>query len=79
MKLLPLLSLLLFCAATLGATELSPATLPGLQALIGPAENEQNWLQIPWETDLATARAKAEHTKRPVFLWEMDGHPLGCT
>ncbi|HWB07336.1 MAG TPA: hypothetical protein VG796_30200 [Verrucomicrobiales bacterium] len=47
--------------------------------IIAPAKSEQAWLQIPWETDLAAARRKAAAQDKPVFLWEMDGHPLGCT
>lgn len=50
-----------------------------LIALIAPAKAEQAWLQIPWETDLTTARRKAVAQNKPIFLWEMDGHPLGCT
>lgn len=50
-----------------------------LIALISPAKGEQEWLSIPWETDLAAARRKAAAENRPIFLWEMDGHPLGCT
>lgn len=48
-------------------------------AVIAPAKDEQAWLQIPWETDLAAARRKAVAQNKPIFLWEMDGHPLGCT
>jgi len=47
--------------------------------LIAPSEGEQAWLSIPWETDLDSARSKAAREGKPVFLWEMDGHPLGCT
>ena len=79
MKLPLLLTFTLCCTGMWAAAELTPAALPNLQALIGPTEDEQKWLQIPWETDLATARVKANSTGRPVFLWEMDGHPLGCT
>ena len=50
-----------------------------LIAVIAPAKDEQAWLQIPWETDLTAARRKAAAENKPVFLWEMDGHPLGCT
>jgi hypothetical protein len=47
--------------------------------VISPATDEQAWLMIPWETDLTAARRKAVAQNKPVFLWEMDGHPLGCT
>ena len=78
MKFLQISLLTLCCTATLKAG-LTQEALPSLQALIGPTESEQRWLKIPWETDLAAAREKAQTTGRPIFLWEMDGHPLGCT
>ena len=36
------------------------------------------WLSIPWKTDLLEARAAAREQKKPILLWSMDGHPLGC-
>lgn len=50
-----------------------------LIAVIAPVPGEQSWLKIPWETDLTAARRKAVAENKPIFLWEMDGHPLGCT
>ena len=50
-----------------------------LIAVIAPAPGEQSWLKIPWETDLTAARRKAVAENKPIFLWEMDGNPLGCT
>ena len=41
-----------------------------------PAEK---WTEIPWETDLTAARRRAAREGKPLFLWMMDGHPLGCT
>jgi len=51
----------------------------GLMAVISPSPKEQAWLAIPWETDLTDARQKAAAEGKPIFLWEMDGHLLGCT
>jgi hypothetical protein len=34
---------------------------------------------MPWRTDFAAARAEANPAGKPLFLWMMDGHPLGCT
>jgi hypothetical protein len=51
-----------------------------LHNLIASEEGERAWeLEIPWRIDLLQARRQAEESKRPIFLWEMDGHPLGCT
>jgi hypothetical protein len=50
-----------------------------LQALIKPSAGEDKWAEIPWQTDLWAARRLAAREGKPLLLWEMDGHPLGCT
>jgi hypothetical protein len=50
-----------------------------LQALIKPDQTEDEWAKIPWMTDLWKARQVAAKEGKPILLWEMDGHPLGCT
>jgi hypothetical protein len=64
-----------------GATPKGPTgqTREEVMAVIEPGERGEAWLEIPWETDLTVARRKAAAAGKPVFLWEMDGHPLGCT
>ena len=57
---------------------LDPATLPVLTALVRPRSEELRWLEIPWETGLWAGRAKAKALQRPIFLWAMNGNPLGC-
>jgi hypothetical protein len=37
------------------------------------------WRSVPWHIDLLTAQHLAAKAKKPLFLWAMDGHPLGCT
>ena len=48
-------------------------------AAVLPRSSEERWLQVPWRTDFAAARAEANRAGKPLFLWMMDGHPLGCT
>ncbi len=36
------------------------------------------WLSIPWKTSLLEARDAATEQKKPILIWSMDGHPLGC-
>ncbi|MDB4265496.1 hypothetical protein N9891_01960 [bacterium] len=47
-----------------------------------PSEDELAWQEIDWKIDLWEARveARVEAAKigKPIYLWEMDGHPLGC-
>jgi hypothetical protein len=37
------------------------------------------WRTIPWKISLLEAQADAVAKKKPLFIWAMDGHPLGCT
>ena len=37
------------------------------------------WRQIPWKISLLDAQNEAAKTGKPIFIWAMDGHPLGCT
>ena len=39
----------------------------------------EKWQSIPWKVDLLEARATASREGKPLFLWSMNGHPLGCT
>jgi hypothetical protein len=67
-------------AAPLGGAEpISRDQVAKLQALIRPAAGEEKWQQIPWQVDLWKARQQAAAEGKPILLWEMDGHPLGCT
>jgi hypothetical protein len=45
---------------------------------IRPAAGEDRFDQVPWLTSLWEARQKAAKEGKPILLWEMDGHPLGC-
>lgn len=58
---------------------LGSADLQARMAPILPKPEEQIWLQIPWRMDLATARRDAHREGKPIFLWVMNGHPMGCT
>ncbi len=37
------------------------------------------WRSIPWKTSVLEAQAIAAREGKPIFIWAMDGHPLGCT
>lgn len=49
-----------------------------LLAAIRPNANEDEFDKIPWLTSIWEARAVAAKENKPILLWEMDGHPLGC-
>jgi hypothetical protein len=69
----------LAAAAEPASALLTPAQFTNLHALIKPQPKEERWAQIPWLTNLWQARQRAAAEGKPILLWEMDGHPLGCT
>ena len=56
-----------------------PGQVDKLAAIIKPGADEDKWATIPWMTNLWEARKLAAQQGKPILLWEMDGHPLGCT
>ena len=61
------------------AEPIPPGHFQQLHALIRPQSLEEKWTRIPWLTSLWEARTRAAAEGKPILLWEMDGHPLGCT
>ena len=67
------------CLTASAAAPLNPAEFDRVRGLIKPAAAEAGWERVPWQTSLWEARRKAAQEGKPILLWEMDGHPLGCT
>ena len=44
-----------------------------------PDTGELAWRQIPWATTFKDGIAAADAAGKPLLLWTMNGHPLGCT
>ena len=55
-----------------------PEAFARLHRAIKPRPEERRWTQIPWEIDLWAARRLARAAGKPILLWAMNGHPLGC-
>jgi hypothetical protein len=72
-SLFSLLSLVLLAPSGLTFDEFK-----ALHAQLQPAKDEA-WRTIPWKVSLIEAQAAAAREKKPIFIWAMDGHPLGCT
>ena len=72
--------------ATTDASDLSKVTPPQisearfgeLMELLTP-DADAPWRSIAWRIDLLAAQREAAAARKPLFLWTMDGHPLGCT
>jgi len=58
---------------------LDAETRAAVKAAVAPTEQDDKWLEIGWKANLWEARKEAAAKGKPILLWEMDGHPLGCT
>ena len=43
------------------------------------SEAELSWQKLPWETSFHAGIAQAGKLNKPLLLWVMNGHPMGCT
>ena len=46
---------------------------------IKPTEKELAWAHIPWRSTFYDGLIDADNSQKPLLLWVMNGHPLGCT
>ena len=46
---------------------------------LAPKAAESLWQTIPWQHTLGDGLKTAAASDRPLLLWLMNGHPLGCT
>ena len=60
------------------ASAVTEADFESLHRELQPSGKEA-WRTIPWETSLLRAQERAAAEQKPLFIWAMDGHPLGCT
>ena len=44
-----------------------------------PTDDESAFQELPWELTFADGLASAAREDKPLLLWTMNGHPLGCT
>lgn len=69
-----ILALCFLAEPTLGASNLDTRI-----ASVLPTAQEDAWLNVGWHTNLMKARLEAQRLNRPLFVWVMNGHPMGCT
>ena len=65
-------------AATPVPEGMTAERMAALRKVIRPCEGEDAFDKIAWLTTIHDARVKAAAEGKPILLWEMDGHPLGC-
>jgi len=78
--------LLLVPGIGLYADEGQPLTTPKLSAenaklcdLVLPNPSEASYRKIPWRTSVMQGVVDAQKNDKPVMIYLMNGHPLGCT
>ncbi len=76
---LRLAGILVVITGLVASAESLPVPAEALHRVIIPSSDEVAWQEIPWTIDLLEARRTAAREGKPIFLWQMDGHPLGCT
>jgi hypothetical protein len=62
-----------------GKIELNDQNYAEWRKHILPDTGEMAWLQIPWATTFKDGIVAADAAGKPLLLWTMNGHPLGCT
>jgi len=58
---------------------LDETTLPAWRDHLMPRAVENRWQQVGWRSTLGDGLREAAARDRPLLLWVMNGHPLGCT
>ena len=59
--------------------ELFATCKPRAHSSDGPAgQSEQSWTAVNWLGELWEGRQQAARKVKPMFIWAMNGHPLGC-
>lgn len=78
---LPILIALIFLKPATHLPDASPLTDADVQRLVAELQPDPSalWRTVPWKLLLMDAQAMAAERKQPLFIWAMDGHPLGCT
>ncbi|RME73641.1 MAG: hypothetical protein D6776_06685 [Planctomycetota bacterium] len=67
-------------AALTGSLAVASARADGIaQRVVAMRPAPERWQEVGWRSDLATALAEAARVRRPLFIWAMNGSPLGCT
>ena len=75
---LHVLAVLALGAGQEATEELSWERFEQVRAHVLPSPEEERWLAIGWRSRLWDAVEEARESGKPILLWAMNGHPLGC-
>ena len=73
-----MIAALLLCVSQI-AIEPNASNYERWLKFIKPDAQEQAYKEIDWRNHFWTAVQEAKKLGRPILLWTMNGHPLGCT
>ena len=79
MKRLLLIVFLFGCEDYSQEFQLNDRTYNMWQEFIKPTKEELAWAQIPWRSTFYDGLIDSDREQKPLLLWVMNGHPLGCT
>lgn len=66
-------------AQALALPEIGDDDLAHWREIVRPAGDELTFERVPWIASFAEGLRAADRAQRPLLLWAMNGHPLGCT
>ena len=78
-KLLLLLIVLYGCTQNHQPFDLNEMSYDMWQEFIKPTRDELAWAEIPWRSTFYDGLVESDREQKPLLLWVMNGHPLGCT
>ena len=58
--------------------ELNASTFDDLFEQCRARTEEEAWTRIDWIGEMWKGRQRAQDLGKPMFIWAMNGHPLGC-
>ncbi|MEC9376505.1 MAG: hypothetical protein VYC00_00215 [Candidatus Neomarinimicrobiota bacterium] len=67
------------CNTNQNKFNLTPQNYEMWRDFIQPTEIELVWTSIPWRSSIQEGLIEANAQRKPMLLWVMNGHPLGCT
>jgi len=71
--------IILLTLATSTSEDLDATTFEQWRDYVLPAAEDERWLEVGWRATYWDAVLEAHEVKRPLLVWAMNGHPLGCT
>lgn len=60
------------------APRLDDSSLDRWVTYLAPDDAESGWCSVPWRESFREGVRDSQIEGRPILLWAMNGHPMGC-